>query len=409
MLAQVNRKKSKRSRHIGDAKSRSSSSSSEAMACSAGGAPRILFLSPVEQFKGGAERVLLDLLHVQGISPVLALPGLGDLSREASRLGIPFELYAAGAILAVHRPLRMRQVWAAIADTLKCARRVHDIARRYQATMIHSNGIKTHVIAGLVRLFYREKVVLHIHDIPYTPIERLIWRLLAWCSDRTVLVSDRCWPGRRIPDKVRVIHNAIEFPAAVPFRAARKPVRLGFVGRFHPQKGLDIAVDWLIAANRAGIPCELVIRGRASAESNDYWQRIQARIASCEFASHVHVEDWCNGGDTVEDVYAGMDVVLFTSQAPEPFGMVILEATRCGIPVIAYPSGSVSLLIKHKETGFLASSPSEFVAALGAMLSEPAMYDQVRCAAFRFCHSKFSLDQHRAQFLALYQGAGGRG
>ncbi len=42
----------------------------------------------------------------------------------------------------------------------------------------------------------------------------------------------------------------------------------------------------------------------------------------------------------------------------EPFGLSVAEAMMCGTPVIAYNRGSMPELIRHGETGFLASGPA---------------------------------------------------
>lgn len=56
--------------------------------------------------------------------------------------------------------------------------------------------------------------------------------------------------------------------------------------------------------------------------------------------------------DDVNDCYAMADIAILTS-LDEPFGYVLLEAMRYGLPVIAFDSGGPSEVIKNGETGFL--------------------------------------------------------
>ena len=51
--------------------------------------------------------------------------------------------------------------------------------------------------------------------------------------------------------------------------------------------------------------------------------------------------------------------VLFPSTWDEPFGLVIIEAMACGVPVIGFPVGAVPEIIRHGENGFIAKDVNE--------------------------------------------------
>ena len=55
---------------------------------------------------------------------------------------------------------------------------------------------------------------------------------------------------------------------------------------------------------------------------------------------------------------------LFPIKWPEPFGLVIAEAMACGVPVIAYPNGAVSEVVKDKKTGFIVKNVNEITKAI---------------------------------------------
>src|SRR5690606_11074918 len=56
---------------------------------------------------------------------------------------------------------------------------------------------------------------------------------------------------------------------------------------------------------------------------------------------------------------AEMDVVVHTSTAPEPFGLVMLEGMALGKPVIATAHGGPVDVIEDRKTGFLAEPGNE--------------------------------------------------
>lgn len=49
---------------------------------------------------------------------------------------------------------------------------------------------------------------------------------------------------------------------------------------------------------------------------------------------------------------------------PEPFGIIMIEAMSCGVPVIAYPNGAAPEVIKNKKTGFLVKNVSQMARAI---------------------------------------------
>jgi len=55
---------------------------------------------------------------------------------------------------------------------------------------------------------------------------------------------------------------------------------------------------------------------------------------------------------------------LFPVKRPEPFGLVVIEAMACGVPVIAFKGGSMPELIEDGKTGFLVNNVEEACQAL---------------------------------------------
>jgi len=160
---------------------------------------RVLFVSAVPDLRGGAEQVLLDMLGNPKVEPVLALPGHGPLESYAARINAPVIYFSPGCVLNVHRPLKITAALRAIPDALRSAGQLRRAARQYGCGIIHANGLKVHVLTTLATLFSRDlRSVVHLHDIPYSPVERLLWRLLGKVSDRVVVVSRPCWPATSV-------------------------------------------------------------------------------------------------------------------------------------------------------------------------------------------------------------------
>ncbi len=130
---------------------------------------------------------------------------------------------------------------------------------------------------------------------------------------------------------------------------------LAFLGRISPEKGVDIAIE---VALRVGIP--LKIAAKVDVVDREYFETI-IKPKQCppeveyigEIAEH-------EKGEFLGDALA----LLFPIDWPEPFGLAMIEAFACGVPVIARPRGSVPEIVRDGKTGFIASTVEELAEAV---------------------------------------------
>jgi glycosyltransferase involved in cell wall biosynthesis len=370
---------------------------------------RVLFVSAVSHLKGGAEQVLLDMLANPHIEFILALPAPGPLDAVAARYNSPVVYFEPHSLLSVRRPLTLASALRAIPDSIRCSARLRRLAREYNCKIIHSNGLKVHVLNALATLFRSGlRSVVHLHDIPYTFLERALWRALGLAADRVVVVSRPCWPSRKLPANVHIIPNGVVEQTSVTEPALSGQTEssvfcLGFVGRFHPHKGLMLLLDWLGGARAAGLMFKVRLRGGPDPDRTTYWTAVQLRLQEMGLHDRVHVDGWRSG----DAVYSGLDAIVVPSEYPDPLPRVVLEAGSRGIPVIALPSGGIPSMIVDRKTGFLVSGTAEFVAVLGNLISNPAVRHSVGTAAREHIAAEFSLRRFYERFDALYAGLSG--
>lgn len=351
--------------------------------------PVVLFVSPVSDLKGGAERVLLDLLDNPAIRPALAVPEEGELAAIARARCIPLHFFDLGAVSAVHRPPRPGDLLRAARAATRCTRQLAEAARATGAALVHTNGLKVHVIGAILRRLHGIPVIAHIHDIPHTRFEQAIWRGVVAGVTRTVMVSRPCFPGKRLPVSVRVLANGIDAGGLPdhPARAVPECPVIGFVGRFHRFKGLHLLLDWFEHAAARRPALRLLIRGRADAEGRAYWEALQPRIAALQAAGRCEVVGWAGPG---ADPYDGIDVLAVPSDIPDPCPRVVIEAALRGVPAIGYPAGGIPGLIGSEAYGALARTPEEFTRALDRLLASD-VYGVVSAAAAARARAEFSL------------------
>ncbi len=91
----------------------------------------------------------------------------------------------------------------------------------------------------------------------------------------------------------------------------------------------------------------------------------------------------------------------------EGFGIVLLEAQACGIPVVAGASGGTSDTMIDKETGFLVPcetphNPEELVRILGLLLHDPELRRTIGVAGRAFMLKRFDWHSLSAQASQIH-------
>jgi glycosyltransferase involved in cell wall biosynthesis len=121
---------------------------------------------------------------------------------------------------------------------------------------------------------------------------------------------------------------------------------LMYFGRVLEDKGTDIAID---VAHRLNEPFWLAtsnIRGNRSAGFFD--EKIAPEIDS----GRVQNAGFLTGKPKSEFI-GKAKAFLMPLRWDEPFGMVMIEAMACGVPVIAYAHGSAPEIVRDGVTGFI--------------------------------------------------------
>lgn len=149
------------------------------------------------------------------------------------------------------------------------------------------------------------------------------------------------------------------------------PVLL-FVGRIQPLKGPDVAVRTLAALGRPD--AQLVLVGGASGlEGDAEVERLHRLVDELGVRDQVHFVP-PQPHHILSTWYRAADVVLVPSRS-ESFGLVALEASACGVPVVASGVGGLLTLVDHGESGFLVPGrePEVFARDVAAILDDPEL------------------------------------
>ncbi len=240
---------------------------------------------------------------------------------------------------------------------------------------------------------------LHIGEWAEKPVQKR-WAAIYRQFDQAVAPS-RFIAGRLIEAGV---HNAIGLPLGVdtdifhPTRADRDGLRrrlgvapderlLVFAGRPAREKRLDVLVG---AVERLGAPYKLLFVGAGG---------------GAPVSDRALCLDYVRDPAELAGVLASCDAFVHANDN-EPFGLIVLEAMACGLPVVGVASGGVAESVDD-EVGQLAarSEPAAFAEAIEALFARDLSV--VSAAARLRAVERHGWDAVFRQLCAIYGGLTG--
>jgi glycosyltransferase involved in cell wall biosynthesis len=335
---------------------------------------RVLFVNPGLDL-GGAEHsllLLLGALPALGVEPAVAVFGDGQFRSAVERLGVPTVPLAVPARLRrasrYALPARLAGAAALAAYTVPTALRLARLARRVRADLVHSNGLKAHVLAGLAGRLIGRPVVWHLRDFPPAGLVGALFRAAGRRLPALILAySEAVASAIRFPDshgpRVIALHNAVDLERFRP-RAVGNRVRaelglgpetplVGMIAHLTPWKGHEDFLAIARAVRDASPEARFLVVGGPVYETAGhagYAESLRRRAAELGVADHVL---FLGARDDVPDVLAALDLLVHCPTAPEPFGRVLAEAMAAGRPVVAARSGGIPEIVRDGMDGYL--------------------------------------------------------
>ena len=184
---------------------------------------------------------------------------------------------------------------------------------------------------------------------------------------------------------------------------ATDEVRLTFLGRMHYSKGCSTLLAALpLIAEKIKKPIHLTFAGDGPERV-----KLETRARRLNGGSSVRVEfaGWISSQEK-NNLLEKSDLLVVPSLWPEPFGMVGLEASMHGVPVVAFDSGGVREWLRDGVNGFLAPADPPTATGLAAAvvksLQNPATYRQLKRGALESAQ-QLNMQAHLTSLLNLFE------
>lgn len=134
-----------------------------------------------------------------------------------------------------------------------------------------------------------------------------------------------------------------------PPRSPGAVLRVGFLGRYYPVKGLDLLMSAMRRVS-AELPVELLIHGIANNSTEAQYARSIREAAAADRRIQLLPPV---PRDRIWETLAGFDVLAVPSQWLETGPLVVMEAIAAGTPVLGSDLGGISELVMDGRNGWL--------------------------------------------------------
>jgi glycosyltransferase involved in cell wall biosynthesis len=133
----------------------------------------------------------------------------------------------------------------------------------------------------------------------------------------------------------------------------------------------------------------------------EYRQQLLDERVAIGMVGKFHFIKWVQDMDTL---YRSGALLASTSTC-ESFGLVLLEAMNCGLPVIATDSGGPSEIVLHGETGYIVpvDSVQRLTQKIIYLLKNPHVSDAMGINGYERANDKFPHDKSVGEFTKVLQ------
>ena len=279
----------------------------------------------------------------------------------------------------------------------------HSLAAAATVRRAVSDCDLVHVIAepyALLGAWTNKILVVTAHGtyVPQTVQRPLVGMLYRRAYQRAFLIAVSQYTQKQVkialPHRnARVIHNGVHvarFQQPAPAPIKQGPTILAS-GRVKARKGTHLLIEAL-ALIRQQIPnVQLVVTG----EQDDpaFMSQINARIAELGIGDQVHLTGKISD-DELRGWYQHADVFALPSLNVdgkfEGFGLVFLEASACGLPVIGTTGSGVEEAVIADQTGLLVPQNDipALTDALLRLLTDPALRSRLGAAGREYAQTQ---------------------
>lgn len=293
-----------------------------------------------------------------------------------------------------------------------------ELVQQSDVVWIHVPQIEGLLIAWYAR-FLHKKIVVTVHCLPLLPSgwQRSLFQSLFDCINNLVikLANHVVYYTKDYAENTKELFHDLKkssyiFPP-IPGVSSHSshlnhsdhsPFVLGFAGRIAEDKGIEYLLEALSLMKEQGESVRLLIAGPRNAVGEKKYQRkidqlVQENDDTIKFLGAIQPEDMAN-------FYCSIDCLVLPSvNRAEAFGMVQVEAMKCGVPVVSsnLPGVRVPVGRIHIGESVQPREPKVLADALLRVLSSEIRTDVLRDKAEKIFSLEKTIGEYSEKFVLV--------
>lgn len=213
-------------------------------------------------------------------------------------------------------------------------------------------------------------------------------------------------------ERISLIHDAVdleEFAEPRDTKSVRQElgiptaaVTFGMLGRIVEWKGVKEFVSAAIRVLEGDPNAYALIVGDESDGAPSYFREVRRLAKSSSVRDRIVLTGY---REDIPAVMQTLDVVVHTSVAPEPFGLVVAEAMAAGKPVVAADRGGPRDIVLEGETGYLVNprDTAALAETIESLLRDPDLARELGRSGRERARERFGTERYALEVADLYE------
>ncbi|MFA7273181.1 MAG: glycosyltransferase [Crocinitomicaceae bacterium] len=285
----------------------------------------------------------------------------------------------------------------------------------FQPDIIHSHLFETEIVLAHAALSKGTKRIVHFHDNMHQ-MDNYTFKKLFKKSQVTnffeKLLVIKSYPKNTtaicvsknteqfaievLPSFIskKLIYNAIDLNRFQPSKNLVKSNQITIIGSLIDNKGQKLAIDCIGELKSRGIIVHLNILGDGPNKL-----RLQKQIDNLSLQESVTIY----GNVNYPEEYLKKSTIYLHTATYEAFGLVMIEAMACGIPVICTDGLGNSELIKQGENGFMVweRDPKLLADKIEYLFNNDILLEEMSEKAWKFAQN-YGMESYIREILNIY-------